>query len=75
MANAAWLGRLPMQVNGSARCHCVLERCELKLYTCDLLSETLASALQKPPQVALPLEPYRDPHPSPRRPLHRLVLP
>jgi len=45
----------PLQVNGGARCHCVLERCELKLYTCDLLSETLASALQKPPQVTIPL--------------------
>ena len=53
----------------------MLERCELKLYTCDLLSETLASALQKPPQVALPLEPYRDPHPYPRPPPRRLGLP
>ena len=59
----------PLQVNGSARCHCVLERCELKLYTCDLLSETLASALQKPPQVALPLDLTATPTPTATLPL------
>ena len=65
----------PLQVNGSARCHCVLERCELKLYTCDLLSETLASALQKPPQVALPLDPTATPTatPTPTLPLATLA--
>lgn len=45
-----------LQINGGARCHCVLERRALKLYTCDLLTETLESALRKPPQVAIPLD-------------------
>ena len=45
-----------LQINGGARCHCVLERRALKLYTCDLLTETLESALRKPPQVAIALD-------------------